>query len=123
MLLPSSLQLVTQSWLKARVEVLFQAGVFVEFLAMYLEDVVENTECSLSPSPRDLSFEQWQLILLEASTKSILKQLSLKCECSLFLQKLMCHFPFSLTWSDSSGVRLYREKKKKKKAGRLSNNS
>lgn len=53
---------------------------------MFLVDVIENRVLSLSP--RDVSFEEWQLILLEASTKSSLKWHLLKRGCSLFLYKL-----------------------------------
>lgn len=54
---------------------------------MFLVDVIENRALSLSP--RDVSFEEWQLILLEASTKSSLKWHLLKHGCSLFLQRLI----------------------------------
>lgn len=79
---------------------------------MFLEDVIENRALFLSP--RDVSSEQWQLIILEASTKSSLKWHLLKRGCSLFLQRLIHRtLQFSLTWSDSAGVRLYNKKEQR----------
>lgn len=79
---------------------------------MFLVDVIENRVLSLSP--RDVSFEEWQLILLEASTKSSLKWHLLKHGCSLFLQRLIHRtLQFSLTWSDSAGVRLHNKKEQR----------